>query len=378
MVWRGRTNVFFRFKKGKKSNVSLQLAVRSTAKQVNRRRRRRRRRMKSVPEVTPFVLGAVDPFHILCRGSKVPDTNTFPSIAGTLSYGSVPTNNASGQFARGFTSYPSMVEFNTASITAGVATFNTAGLPSDNYTTFRDNFENFRVVSYGIRISCLESITSAKGQLFIAIVPDNFFANLPDTWPTTTGQIRRYLWHQIVPVVSLVNSPMIIAGKRVDDGSYRYRSCRTVPANVGAGPIESTSGWSSIVIFGDGLTASVQSITIEYIANVEATPFARTTIPGLESSVSPVDETQLMAAKAVDAASPVGWWDKVADAGVSIAQQAMNEGSNLIAGIAPKLISHTMKSVSRRLMSNLYSSDTVGLYNPTNFVREESKWDMID
>jgi hypothetical protein len=325
-------------------------------------------------------MGAVDPFHEMVRGSKIPDDQTFPSVAMTSSFRVTPTTSADGSFARAFTYAPARAE-SGASVTSGTITWSDSAIPITNFTNVSSTFHLFRTVSYGIRISTITSLVNATGLLYIALIPDDYVGTLSSDWPTTADQFAQSLWHMVVPIAKLVDEPLVIAGKRTDNGSYRYRPIGTVPANVTTNSVEGSSGWSSIMVYAAGAPASTVPILIEYVSNLECIPTSRGLVPGLASTVSPVDRPQIDAAKCVDAAAPVGFFENFVDAGVRTATLALEEGKRILAPLAPGLRSLATRAVASQV-SRFVTGDLRGaLAHPQSFValknEEEKSWTRI-
>ncbi len=224
-----------------------------------------------------FMLAQLDPFLQEVSGCKIPDRNTMPSV--TNRYRGVYTvqTDSNGNAAFGFRPFayggqqlPLSISAAPAITWSGGASigFPVASVMGSQYT-------DVRTVAYGLRIKYVGPRTTSGGKVHIACVANNYLYDAIGFtyWPTTPAQFENSPWYANYSLNEITEQEVVIPGRRIDEGSFRYRAPQTtVPVGLNPVPngvIETSDGWGSIVIFVEAATASAGVLQVEYVYHFE-------------------------------------------------------------------------------------------------------------
>lgn len=276
------------------------------------RRSRRSSNMRLLPQqLTPsarFALAQLDPFEPRALGAKIPDTNTFPSIANTDT--DIVACNAPGTggflVAAAFApSYNSAVCFST-DVSASALTWPSAYSQSRrNATNVYGAVEAIRPVAHAIRISCPLAPTSTTGFVHIGIAVESLWNTAANTifeYPTSVNQMAGLAHYKRFTLASLTQSPLTIINKWIDETGFRYDDPRAAYSNFTAATsftpssLKYQNSWGVLIVMIDGQTSTTASpLSVEHILHSEAIPKkdafilgtpAAPSSPGIMSAVS--------------------------------------------------------------------------------------------
>lgn len=183
------------------------------------------------------MLAQADPFEPKYFGGKVPDSSTLPSIALPVTYTFEMSTAATSQpnFIHGWAFQPAVYDA-VYRATSGASTLNwtfNAAQFSDapNATSFGTNFEAFRPVAHGIRLSCPLAPTSTTGFVHIAVATETAFTGTGSASSGTIAQLAPtiqemsgYAFYRRVTLASLTQSPITLVNKWTDETAFRYTS----------------------------------------------------------------------------------------------------------------------------------------------------------
>lgn len=256
---------------------------RSTVRRTRTTTRRRKTVTTMVPAasapLTPtakFALAQLDPFHPLCQGAKIPDSNTMPSIANVdTDLVSIAGPGTAGHLV-GAVFRPSYT-WSVVSPTAGTSWTWPANYGGTSNRTKRTSYvaamELTRPVGHAIRISSPIAPTTATGFVHIAISTESTYGETTWTYPTTVAEMSNLSYYKRVTLASLTQSPLTIINKWVDDTAFRYLSPTSNLAASFSGWIQTDQGWGAIVVMIEGAAVSASTIlSVEHILHSEGIP----------------------------------------------------------------------------------------------------------
>ena len=325
----GTASRLFQVTPGKRGWRAMLLAILFRNKRANRRRARRKTRAKRNPTLlSTYALSCANPFDPSVRGVRVPDDNTYPSVTLAGTARDLAIADANGNVAVSYFPYPNYCTGNTGTISAGgVVSWPAAAGPIGQYSSFNSVTQTFRVVAWGLRVSCSTPITSAGGQLYVCVVPDNpresGFSQFGR--PTTVDTIIQQPWHTIIPVSELCVNPMIVPGRIIDDSTRRYRENSSPIGSVAANDIESTTGHTWIVLVGRDMPVACR-LQIEVIIHYEAIP--RTGSVLLDAYPSPHIPADQEQGRLVDIGMEIAFEAK--KSATQVAMEAMRRASSML------------------------------------------------
>lgn len=224
-----------------------------------------------------FVMAQIDPFDTLCHGAKIPDSNTFPSIANTdteLVAMSAPgaAGNLSAIALRPQWTHSYVRPISAATLNWG-ANWDERAVNRARRSAYNSAMELSRPVAHACRITSPLSPTTASGFVHIALSSEHNYTALTWQYPTTIEQMSGLQYYKRVTLSSLTQTPLTIINKWLDDTAFRY-----IAANNGGGAgssaneINTDYGWASIVIIVEGAPANESPLSIEHILLTEGVP----------------------------------------------------------------------------------------------------------
>jgi hypothetical protein len=279
-----------------------------------------------------FAAELANPFGIKSIGAKVPDLFSFPTSPYHFR-GSITLRATSGGITGGaflpnpLTSFIDTLSdcYNTTGMSASsMAQLNTQPLyGATNFGNLTPLLQDYRVSSWGIRISNLQPALTATGRLYIGVIPSTGLPFSPSIFSTTgsnlgSGNISNFLlgvnassWvgtadildltvAQEVTVSDMASGIISVAPPPINTTFYDFKSLNNqafvggftvfneglattgTTGNVineqfmvnGVGPLD---GGCSIVLYADGLPANAAAFEIEYIYHIEGAPMVTST-----------------------------------------------------------------------------------------------------
>ena len=239
--------------------------------------------------LSQYQLSQIDAFDPRVVGVKIPDSNAAPSCGLMVSDDiSLPVPGTTG-FSCAFAFQPST---STTMITAVPGSANSWTWPvnfggntaSQKFAAVNNNFDLFRPVAHGVRISSSLAATAATGFVHIAVYPSRMTRGTWD-FPLTLAAMADCMWYTRITVSSLTQTPYVIQNKFLDCTSQRYIDTNTSTGRLGDNP--STAGqnfagasnianeWCTVVIALEGAntTATLNNpISAETLVHYEALP----------------------------------------------------------------------------------------------------------
>jgi len=230
-----------------------------------------------------FVMTQSDPFEPKYFGGKIPDSSTIPSIPTPLQYNQTLTTSvlAAPNMAHAWAFYPAVTTSFIAAAGTGPSTwdFSTGVVSAQNapqQTSFVSQFEAFRPVAHGIRLSCPFAPTSTTGFVHIAIATETnmtsansssaHYTQLAQSLSTMSG----YTFYKRVTLASLTQSPITLINKWTDETAFRYQAPVANEAGNAGGPLQFhiPYSWGTLLVAVEG--ASTVSTTGQVISPLQA------------------------------------------------------------------------------------------------------------
>lgn len=271
---------------------------------VAKKRRNRKRGKSMVKGVSAYaenyLLSQTDPFFAEALGAKYPDTYSMPTATMPMRDTTTLTGfSAVDSFVGAWMVLPwaKNVMYTPASITQpGVITWSGGSATQSNaYTIFSSASNSYRVVGYGVRITCETALTATDGHIWVTHINQNIANDIYgfNNAPANEASISQFGMSERFPLVELTERPLVVCGRRVDDGALRFRD-DGYPAT--ASPYAETgTGWCDIVIFVRGV-ANIPKITIERIVHIEYIPNPSTSYGSIGEGVSAPPDISLLEA----------------------------------------------------------------------------------
>ena len=211
--------------------------------------------------LSQYQIAQVDAFDPRSVGVRIPDSNSTPSC-GVLTSDDyslpVPSPGFSCAFAFQPNTSTSLVTAVGATVTSWTwpATFGGA-TASNKFAPIAANFDMFRPVSHGVRISSSLASTAATGFCHIAVYPSRTTKNTWD-FPTNIAAMADCMWYTRVTISSLTQTPYVIQNKFLDctanryidtaDGAVHRGDNPAGGATVGAGMLHVANEWCTVII----------------------------------------------------------------------------------------------------------------------------------
>jgi len=250
-----------------------------------------------------YALAHVDPFDDRCKGIKIPDANTIPSVAVTLSRESTMSMDTTFANAHVFLPTVGACEVTTALKNVGSNSWAWGVTPTaftisaaqqvqhEKLAAFVNQFDLYRPVAHGIRLSCGLSPQTVTGFAHIAIVARSSLNRYTDDWwPKSVGLMSECQWYKRIPLATLTQRPMTVVNKTLDTTNQTYMSpnrgliaegttyaadytVASMPqSQLGYYDRDSLNGFAAIVVAVEGAPSGSSPLVIEQILHVEAIP----------------------------------------------------------------------------------------------------------
>lgn len=274
-----------------------------------------------------YVRALINPFDSRAIGARIPDANACPSSA----IQSIDTYICDSDATYNGQAYLFLPGIQILGAVAGMATKTswawTAGYGgsiggASISTNVQTNFEAFRVVSHGIKITAMQPVTSAQGTLHYCYGPLSTFS--ASTWaaPTDVSQMQKMNGYTRVPISSLAQKSLILVNKPLDVTSQRYIASN----NAGYGS-SGTSEFNfpfqhcALFIFMEAVSTSVQTsvLQVEMVQHLEGIVNTNNSSAAFTSSTAqPFNPTALSVGAQISAVTKVAMyeddpeWDQLA------------------------------------------------------------------
>jgi len=281
--------------------------TRRSFKRTPARRRAPMRRSKG-NAFTTYALAHCDPFDDRCKGVKVPDTNTMPSVAlTTIQETSISTTGVNANCHMFYPNPASQEVFCTnknkssTSWDWGPSDTATSLVPAQQVQNIKlgaiaAGYDLIRPVAHGCRISCALSPNTVTGFVHIAVgAPASFLQLTLNGWlPDSIARLSEMPWYQRVTLASLCVKPITIVNKILDTTSQTYYSparafkeetaietgsiivgqavASVNVAGHGNYDRDSLNGFAMVFIAVEGAPASSVACVVEHISHYEAIP----------------------------------------------------------------------------------------------------------
>lgn len=242
--------------------------------------------------LSQYQLAQIDVFDPRAVGVKIPDSNTTPSCGVLVSDDiNCPVPGAGNAVCYAFQpsiSTTMIASNNITGPTSWVWQTNFSGTQSSNkYGSIAANFDLFRPVAHGVRISSSLSSTAAQGFVHIAVYPSR---TTRSTWdfPTSIAAMADCMWYTRITTSSLTQTPYLVQNKFLDCTAQRYIDTNDGPGffHQGDNPSASTNTtragvfnvaneWCTILIALEGTAVGgslTVPISVETLVHYEALP----------------------------------------------------------------------------------------------------------
>jgi len=242
--------------------------------------------------LSQYQLSQVDAFDPRAVGVKIPDSNTTPSC-GIMVSDDLNLTIAGTNYAACYAFQPSTASTMVSAVGATAVSWawpavfggNTV---SSKQTSIAQNYDLFRPVAHGVRISSSLSTNAATGFVHIAVYPSR---TTKSTWdfPTTLALMSECMWYTRITVSSLTQTPYVIQNKFLDCTAARYidtggdgggtklgdNPSTTSGGDSRFGRIQVANEWCTILIAIEGAAvggALTVPISAETLVHYEALP----------------------------------------------------------------------------------------------------------
>lgn len=246
-----------------------------TAEQGNLSRARQRKYgAKKRGALHKFTLAQVNPFNRDCYDCRIPDTNTAPSSSFS-SYDEVsPVTFGTDAVCYAF--IPSLRCSRLASSNNGgstswswttVATVQTA---VTNFNALNAQYNLYRPVAHGVRITSGLAATTASGYVHICLYSQSLAGSTNFVMPNNVADMATCPFYKRINIASLVQDPVIFVNKYMDETAHVYREVeKGFGTNAEAQYIQTTWGWMTIMVAIEGFPSGTNPITVEVITHYE-------------------------------------------------------------------------------------------------------------
>jgi len=280
----------------------------------------------------PYLIARVNPFLAGCNGIRAPDEFGFPTATGVVRIANSMQTDSGGYSARLFLPFLDPYAVNPGSNAGGTISWpagSTTFAPQN--PAFVNMASSYRVVSWGLRITGDDSLTSSKGHVWICHVPLRMNTSLYNGAPTNEAMMASLPLSEKFSVVELAERPIVVAGRPYDDGIYRFRTTNTL--SISSDTVESTTGWCGIQVFCIGASNSSTPLNVEVLMHIEYLQSGTDLYGFVDTMSAPYEPQAMIQASRVDSMLPVGVVDSTVDTVEQIASYSsrlMIAGSKLL------------------------------------------------
>lgn len=292
------------------------------------RRKPRRRMVRRKLVLSRFIMAHIDPFSVDAVGCKVPDSNTYPSHGFPVSddWGT-DTTDANGLIAKAYLPNLKASVVTHVSATGHSWTWAPAfggTYSSDKYANIVNQYEMYRPVAHGVRISCPAAVLSLTGQVHVAIVAVSQFASSTWEFPTSVAQLSNCLFYKRYSLSQLTQGGVTIVNKFLDCTSTRYIDVASTAIESGLDVTFQTNGWAAILVCVEGAPATSSVINAESILHCEAVPRANAVNAATPAAAYNIADLQRVSRMAGE--TPASFTDSARHEYFSEVQSALTQG----------------------------------------------------
>ena len=220
-----------------------------------------------VTKIPQFLAANLNPFDMVSRGARIPDTNSSPSSgfhsidSGYMNASNATITVANGMIMNVFRPYVNNpIIYAATSSTSAVSWLaaQTQAVQAAKYTAITSQYELFRAVAHGVKLTCPLAPTSAAGNIHVCLyTPRQITSGTTFPYPTSVAEMRECPFYQKFTLASLTQNPICIANKFSDITGFRYEQPGVVdqPADTTAavgGVNQVPGGWMHIIVALDG------------------------------------------------------------------------------------------------------------------------------
>jgi len=302
------------------------------------------------PVIRDHVAGMVNPFAPEAEGSKIHDANASRTFTyQERCYHTVLCNGNEEGYTMYFPSlanYTGGVDMGTdthlaSGTTGGAATFSYTN--SDNYTSIGAAGHKYRIVSWGIRITCLGDAFNTKGRLMIREM---------EQLDLTTGTVVDSFTDNTVSVPITHDMDITVVPNHVGEEYQKFRdpttTFNTLDTDVAAQPPYRCVGLYLSGVEAIAANGQQAILSVETVYNLEILPLINTIGARLASLPAPHSNSILEAVHNTRAAAP-------------LAEKTPNIWQKIkgIAGIAVKGLAHQFLGSAGDMVSDFLSRKRV-------------------
>lgn len=286
----------------RKASTRRKATYRRPTRRVRRTSKRKGTKLhkSSCEDLSPsakFALAQVDPFEPYALGAKVPDSNSFPSLANQdIDQVALAAITTSGHALAAIAFNPSYAQsvYFTASTPPGtnLAWADNQVSPRSKDGAIRANIEAFRPVAHAIRISSGLAPTTCTGFVHIALCYESRMSDeqMQPDYPKNVSEMQGCAYYKRVTLASLTQTPLTVINKWADDTAFRYQDPRETNSfqNNTSGVTNTTlnfgQGWGTIVVMVEGPPLNQSALNFEHLLMSECIPRKESFIIGSQAA----------------------------------------------------------------------------------------------
>lgn len=223
----------------------------------------------STKNLDPYLGAIIDPFVLNNNQIKVPDAHNYPSVASKLIGQDKLTTDANGNLA---VVYRPWIRAYKCQGTVGVSSIDwTSAVQTDmdKMASYYADFSLARVVAWGVRLGYIGNRSDCQGSMYVAVVPNDYSVSGIgyNVWPTNGEQFAAMPYYEQWQLSDMMDKQLVIPGRPIDIGSQRYRD--TAAPLPDTDWLESTDGWSSIVLYFSGCQPNTTIMNLDWSYHME-------------------------------------------------------------------------------------------------------------
>lgn len=219
-----------------------------------------------------FTLAQVNPFNRDCYDCRIPDTNTAPSGAFS-SYDEIAPATSGGN-AVCYAFFPSVrCGYIASTNNVGASSWTWVGTTQNavtNYTALNAQYNLYRPVAHGVRVTSGLAATTASGYVHLCLYSPSLTAGANWVLPLSVADMATCPFYKRINIASLVQDPVIYVNKYMDEAAHVYRDLEKgfgMPAD--SQMIQTTWGWMCVMVCIEGFPSGTNPITVEVIGHYE-------------------------------------------------------------------------------------------------------------
>jgi hypothetical protein len=304
--------------------------------------------------VVDHVAGLVNPFSSDAKGSKIHDANGARTFTlSSISSHAIPTGVSGNGYAE---FYPALkVSANITNIITHIpSSLIMPAAPTVDpfdiaeYTDLNNNTSRYRIVSWGIRLTCVQSAFDAQGTVLIREIESPHITAGQDCGVYTSNYIRLPITHDMD--YTIIPDHQGEEYHRFNLPSTTYATCI---ADVACEP-----GFKAVSITVIGSTVNTSTVlNAEVIYNLELLPLIGTLTMKMATDAAPHSHAVLAAVHNTRMTNPLAAKSSGILAGIkALAQKALHAGGQFLlgppGGMIADYISNKLKLNTQKLLTN--------------------------